>query len=211
MNTRTKTLIALGLSGYWLRLVLVLVSEGSNDIRTWRNFAVAIRHFGLERTYIAQPLFNHPPLIALWNVLALNLSEMQVLGFGPVFKVPSLLAEVATGILLIAAWKRRKDPQRAFMAFAAYGLSLTHFDQRLPRQHGRPILLLRICVCVSHRSRQTALGWTGSSGVVQYQVDSDSPGIPPRLTTRAVARHLALSGWRSGRLTPLRVGPPHVQ
>jgi len=125
MKTRTKTLIALGLFGYVVRLVLLLISEGSNDIRTWRNFAVAVRHFGLERTYISQPLFNHPPLIALWSVLALNLSERHVLAFAPVFKAPSLLAEIATGVLLIAAWRRRQEPQRAAWAFAAYGLSLS--------------------------------------------------------------------------------------
>lgn len=118
-------LLGLGGLGYALRLLLWAVSQGSNDIRTWYYFSLNVALHGLENTYYEQPLFNHPPLMGLWGELALWLSEWSGLGFPLVFKLPSLLAELVTGIAVFGVYQRRGQTEQACKAFAAYGLSLS--------------------------------------------------------------------------------------
>jgi hypothetical protein len=118
-------LLALGALGYVLRLLVWAVSQGSNDIRTWYVFSLNIDLYGLESTYYDQPLFNHPPLMGLWSWLALSWSEASGLAFPLVFKLPSLVAEVVTGIVLFSVYQRRGQTLNACAAFAAYGLSLS--------------------------------------------------------------------------------------
>ena len=113
-----------GLAGYGLRLVLILISDGSNDIRTWARFARGITTRGLDGTYQAEPLFNHPPLLGLWAAAALWGSQALGCRFSIIFKLPGLLAEVLIGCILWSALKRRGAPDKGQRAFAAYGLSL---------------------------------------------------------------------------------------
>jgi len=118
-------LLGLGAVGYLLRLILWAVSQGSNDIRTWYYFSLNIALHGLEETYYQQPLFNHPPLMGLWSEVALTFAEWSGMAFPLVFKVPSLVAELVTGLALFQLYKRRGEMLSACAAFAAYGLSLS--------------------------------------------------------------------------------------
>jgi hypothetical protein len=121
----TEALVVVGAFGYFIRIFLWLVSNGSNDIRTWLGFAQAVDRLGVENTYRTLPLFNHPPLMSLWSWVALRLTDWSGLNFAQAFKLPSLAAEAATGALLVAIWRGRGDEPRARGAFAAYGLSLS--------------------------------------------------------------------------------------
>lgn len=120
-----RLLLGAAALGYFLRVFLWGVSQGSNDIRTWYFFALALDAGGLEQTYILQPLFNHPPLMGLWSQVALYGYELTGVPFPQVFKLPSLLAELAIGVLLFRVWKQRGDTLKAHAAFAAYALSLS--------------------------------------------------------------------------------------
>ena len=113
-----------GIAGYALRLLLILVSDGCNDIFAWARFAHRIVIRGLEGTYQAEPLFNHPPLMGLWAAVALWASQGLGWRFSIVFKLPGLVAEVLIGCILWSAFKRRGAPAEGRRAFAAYGLSL---------------------------------------------------------------------------------------
>jgi len=95
-------LLAAGLAGYALRLVLCAVTEGSNDIRTWELFAREVQARGLEGTYLAFPIFNHPPLMGLWAAAVLRLAAATGLRFTVLFKLLGVAAEVGTGLLLAA-------------------------------------------------------------------------------------------------------------
>jgi hypothetical protein len=114
----------LALLGYVVRVVVWFLSDGSNDIRTWRLFAQTIRDVGLAETYRSQPLFNHPPIMGWWSLAALKIADGHVLTFAQTFKIPSLVAEVCTGLLLFAAWTRRQRSREASQALAAYALAL---------------------------------------------------------------------------------------
>jgi len=117
-------LLAAGLAGYALRLVLGLVAEGTNDIRAWELFAHEVLARGLEDTYLVRLLFNHPPLMGLWAATALRLAQTTGVRFAVVFKLPGLAGEVGTGLLLWIIWARRGSEARGRRAFAAYGLAL---------------------------------------------------------------------------------------
>jgi hypothetical protein len=116
--------VDLALLGYVIRIVIWFLSDGSNDIRTWRLFAQTIREAGLAETYRSQPLFNHPPIMGWWSLVALRIADWNVLTFAQAFKIPSLAAEVGTGLLLFAAWTRRGRSREASRALAAYALAL---------------------------------------------------------------------------------------
>ena len=122
---RVKALWVLAMLGYGIRIAIWLLSDGSNDIRTWRTFAEIIRDLGLAETYRSQTLFNHPPLMGWWSVVALDIADRRVLTFAQVFKIPSLVAEVITGFLLLTEWTKRGGLSQARQALAVYGLSIS--------------------------------------------------------------------------------------
>lgn len=121
---RARLLLALAVLGYLLRIGIWAVSQGSNDIRTWYYFALHISRHGLEETYVQLALFNHPPLMGLWGVAAFELCGGGSF-FPMVFKLPSLAAELATGLLLYRVYRERDSVVGAWRAFAAYGLALS--------------------------------------------------------------------------------------
>jgi hypothetical protein len=120
-----RLLLALGAFGYVLRVAVWLVSHGSNDIRTWYYFALTIQRFGLADTHVLQPLFNHPPLMGFMSLGALHLAEATSVNFALIFKIPSLVAELVTGLLLYRVCRERGSYLLGCGAFAAYGMSLS--------------------------------------------------------------------------------------
>ncbi len=110
--------------GFLTRLVLWQISEGSNDVRLWFQFAHEISHDGLAATYVHNGLFNHPPTMGLLAATSLRLSEALNVSFAKVFKTWPIAAEFGTAYLLFSLWRRRGEMDRAALALAAYGCSL---------------------------------------------------------------------------------------
>ena len=65
IRTNHRLPLGVGAVGIVASFVLLFCSTGSNDIRTWERFAVAIQTSGLFQLYEADPLFNHPPLMGI--------------------------------------------------------------------------------------------------------------------------------------------------
>lgn len=112
------------LAGFGLRVALMFLSLGTNDIGTWFGFAESVRAVGLAQTYIDLDHFNHPPLMGLMSVLALRISEATALPFSTVFKLPSLLAEGVTALILYRIWNERSGREAGLRAAAAYAMAL---------------------------------------------------------------------------------------
>ncbi len=123
-RARPRLLVALGVAGLLARVVLWCVTEGTNDIRTWARFAMAIDVYGLDGTYLRDPTFNHPPLMGLLAQATWHVAPRLGATFGRSFKVYSMLAELGIALLLAAIWRRRAKPEQAAAAFAAYGWAL---------------------------------------------------------------------------------------
>lgn len=118
-----RSLFALALLGYGLRLALWALSEGSNDVRAWYWFGRDVARQGLARTYLLEDQFNHPPLMGLWAAAVARLAGSRSVLFAHLFKVPALVVEAAIGLLLLRIWNERRRADRAEEALAAYALA----------------------------------------------------------------------------------------
>ncbi len=114
-----RTLRWLVLIGMMIRIALWLAAEGSNDIRIWERFSGEINTDGVLATYTKDPMFNHPPLMALWALAAAKIGEALTIPFAIVFKVPMLLADVAAAFTMQRAIRRRGGSENAAWGAAA--------------------------------------------------------------------------------------------
>lgn len=150
-------LLGLGAVGILARVLLWWISEGSNDIRTWEGFGWLVRQEGLGRTYRMALLFNHPPLMGLWAAFAAGLAARDGLTFAQIFKLPGLVAELATALLLMRVLRLQGRGGLAPAAFAAYGLALA------------PILIS------GYHGNTEPLYWFLSLLATYWMVSKDSP------------------------------------
>ena len=114
--------------GVIARLVLAVVSIGSNDAAAWHRFGEEINQYGLLRTY-QDPDFNHPPIPAYWAAAAIkivgpgdNLGDVWI--FSVVFKLPAILADCAAVYLLWRIWRQRIGRPGALVVAALFACSL---------------------------------------------------------------------------------------
>lgn len=103
-----RLLITALLAGVGLRVAFWLGSTGSNDIRIWAVFAREIEAGGLIQEYVRNSRFNHPPLMGLWSVAALKLSQWSGMDFSRVFKVVPLAADLAAIVVVTREVARRR-------------------------------------------------------------------------------------------------------
>ena len=82
------------------RLVVIAVSNGSNDMVTWTEFASFIRQHGIWQAYRSIPEFNHPPLMGLLSAALLQLSLWSHIAFRVLWKLPPLVADLCALRLL---------------------------------------------------------------------------------------------------------------
>jgi hypothetical protein len=82
------------------RVILVILSEGSNDVIHWKSFSYAIRKSGLLQTYRDVVIFNHPPLAGYWAAAAGWLSLALDIPFSWLFKIAPFVADLTTAHLL---------------------------------------------------------------------------------------------------------------
>lgn len=124
-RAQERTLRRLILLGFAARLVLLVLTRGTNDTGTWSWFAESVAEDGLARTYLTQIGFNHPPLMGLMVAFVLHVSDATGLPFWLVLKVPGLVAEAATAWLLYRIWSERSSGVAGLQAAAAYALALS--------------------------------------------------------------------------------------
>lgn len=108
--------IALGMA---VRITLSAVSIGSNDAGTFLAFAEQIRRIGLLRIYAVNPLFNHPPLPALWAAAVSLVAGRHLWPFAVLFR----LAPIAADALVIGLLYRLRRRGGLWLA-AAFACNL---------------------------------------------------------------------------------------
>ena len=104
--------------------MLLTFTVGTNDIEYWFNFARQIDGHGLAFMYENEKMFNHPPLMGYLAWAWYSISNAFDLRFAAAFKLPMVLADTVSAILLWNIWKQRNGTAQAALAVAAYGLSL---------------------------------------------------------------------------------------
>jgi hypothetical protein len=122
-DARVQLLLAIGVGGFAARLLIAILSAGTNDIFRWEMFAQKIAEYGLLYEYQNDPNFNHPPLMGWYASGMLALSDMLDVRFAPIFKLPMIAADAVSGGLLWLVAQRRRGALAAGGVFALYGLS----------------------------------------------------------------------------------------
>jgi len=112
--------------GILSRFVIAWVSIGCDDAHGWHYHSWVVRDHGVRFAYenpAALWRFNHPPLMGYWAAFSEWMSAPNFQKFSLWMKLPGLLAEVMSAVLIYRIWARC-DPSKGAWAFAAYGFSL---------------------------------------------------------------------------------------
>jgi hypothetical protein len=106
MSSRMNLLAAIAIA-LVIRLLISWFSYGTNDVATWQEFGNAIRANGLTDSYRNLPKLNHPPIPAYWAALATWITVSNDAWFPFVFRIPAILADVASCVILALIWQKR--------------------------------------------------------------------------------------------------------
>jgi len=118
--------LSLGVLGLLSRFVLAWLSIGCDDAHGWHYHSMVIRENGVRFAYEnPAPVwkFNHPPLMGYVAAFAKQLSGPNFQRFSLLMKVPGLLAELMSAVLIYRIWAKHGRGKGAW-TFAAYGLGL---------------------------------------------------------------------------------------
>jgi len=114
-------LIALGLL---TRVALAACSVGTNDAVTFLRLGKEVHQWGLLPTYRQDVELNHPPIPSYWAAEVYRLTAAHPQAFSFVFKLPSILADVAVAWLLWRILLPHVGPRRALATAALYAWCL---------------------------------------------------------------------------------------
>ena len=104
---------AIVLAGMVLRVLLALLSRGTNDIVSWEVFANQIAEHGLLWMYGNVPLWNHPPLMGYMAEGLQALAPALGWAFPPTFKLVPIAADALSALLIFRVWLVRTGDYRA--------------------------------------------------------------------------------------------------
>jgi hypothetical protein len=83
-----------------------------------------VNDYGLGQAYVRDALLNHPPAMSLWAAAVDRIAGNSAIDFARLFKLPSLIAELGTTLLLFFVWRARGDAVRGYAAAAIYAAAL---------------------------------------------------------------------------------------
>ena len=106
--------------GLWIRLFLVVFSEGSNDVGLMESHATAVSRYGLIGAYESSALVNHPPPLLFAARGALAIADGVGMPFGVVWRLPFALFDGLTALLLARCLL---PGSRRYVLVAVYWLS----------------------------------------------------------------------------------------
>lgn len=147
-------LLVLALAGVVARAIVIGISFGSNDMRTWDYFARFIDQYGLWEAYRRIPMFNHPPLMGLMAVALKNISEWSEIPFRVCWKVPPLVGDLFAMWLL---WRHFAGRGALWAAAAVAMFSVNPVSIAVTAFHGNTdslVGLFALYAAILHGRRQ---------------------------------------------------------
>jgi glycosyl transferase family 87 len=126
---RPRTWLVLITVGVALRIVLAVISIGTNDAAAWLRFGDEINQHGLLNTYKTDPDFNHPPIPGYWAAFCAKLAgdgdwKYHDSVFTILFKVAPILGDCLGIYLLFLVWRAKRDRSFGLFVAAMFALSL---------------------------------------------------------------------------------------
>jgi hypothetical protein len=116
-------LIAIGVAGLLVRLIVSQRSHGSNDINLWAGFCDRYQeHGGLGWLYDVNTGFNHPPLMGLMAAALRARAKAWDTRFDFLFKLPEIAADVLAAVLVYRSWSRSGRPPNVWLAPLAFAI-----------------------------------------------------------------------------------------
>lgn len=109
--------------GIAIRIYLVICTYGTQDVTIWQEHASGIQKFGLIGYYHANPLMNHPPFAGMFIFWLLKVAEITGIPFRILLRLPFLLLDAGTAIVLLLALK--KSPYRFILTICYWLCPMT--------------------------------------------------------------------------------------
>jgi Gpi18-like mannosyltransferase len=106
--------------GIFIRLHLILFTQGAYDAGTWKQHAIGVRDLGLIGYYHANNKMNHPPFIGVAISLLPKVTEATGVPFETLFRAPFALLDAGTLLLLLNLLRNNRH---RFAAAAFYWLN----------------------------------------------------------------------------------------
>jgi len=109
--------------GTALKVWLDVTTFGTNDVSYWYSFTQYILANGTVTIYRDIPIYNHPPLVSsfLWLLGVLTLRAPRLFPF--LLRLPAILADVGSTIILWKLAAYYLGPRRALRALALFALN----------------------------------------------------------------------------------------
>ena len=111
------------LIGVLARIVVVFLSDGSNDVRAWSDFASLVAGKGVCACYSEVAACNHPPVSLLSSVGVRHVALLLQIPFSIVFKFSSLLAELFTMVCLYRFLSDTGGARKRLLLLSLYAFS----------------------------------------------------------------------------------------
>ena len=128
-----RVLLGAVVLGLLLRVVLIGISYGSNDMAAWTQFADGIRGNGIWELYRNDLRFNHPPLMG-WMAAGLRtLALWTGIPFSILFKLPCLVGD---GLVMVVLWRCWRESGHIVAAAAVALFSCNPVSILVTAHHG---------------------------------------------------------------------------
>jgi hypothetical protein len=155
------------------RLIIALVSVGTNDAFTFVEFANDIRHLGLVQTYAKEVMFNHPPLVGILSTFLLKCVAPVAVPFHAAYpnqisyqfsvllRLPVIAADAAGAWLLWRIWRDKIGSVRAASIVAIFAWSLDSILVSGFHCNTDPIYVMFCLAAVFLLEEKRAYFWSG--------------------------------------------------
>jgi hypothetical protein len=106
--------------GIFIRLHLILFTQGTYDVGIWKQHAIGVRNLGLTEYYHANSEMNHPPFIGFAISLLPKVTEATGIPFEILLRTPFALLDAGTLLLLLNLLRNKRH---CLVAAAFYWLN----------------------------------------------------------------------------------------
>lgn len=111
------------LAGTAIKLFYALTTIGTNDVYYWHTFMRYIVKHGSVNIYRDIWYYNHPPLMSLFLELCAKLQHYFYNGFPFLMRLPAIIADIGSFILIYRLLKTYQESQKAFYSALLFALS----------------------------------------------------------------------------------------
>ena len=157
-----------------LKVVIAFNTFGTNDAVEFYRFAAELKHDGLQQTYLQQPSFNHPPLVAHYITAIYDLDHRPFarengITFPLLLRLPGIVADFLVVGALLAL--RKREPRLRIPTWALFLLAISPVSLMVSGYHGNtdPVMVLFLVLAACHGARQRPI-WCGIFFALSCQI-----------------------------------------